>query len=164
MTPPPIPRPTARILLADHADRLLLFQGPDLGWFTPGGGLEDGEPVDLAAVRELREETGYQATVEELGPVIAIAAGHWRGSWDGLVRYSVESFYFLRVEPFEVDTSGLLDYERETTITHHWWTLPEIRTTNQHVVPWGLADLLSRLYAGEIPEEPVRLPWHHPDL
>jgi 8-oxo-dGTP pyrophosphatase MutT (NUDIX family) len=162
--PGTIPRPTARILLADHDDRLLLFQGPDATWFTPGGGVKDGEPLALAAVRELREETGYQATEQELGPVIAIASGHWRGSWDGLLRYSVESFYFLRVETFEIDNSGLEDYERDINLYHRWWPLPEIQATSDNLVPWGMAGLLPRLYAGEMPAEPVHLPWHHPDL
>jgi 8-oxo-dGTP pyrophosphatase MutT (NUDIX family) len=161
--PPPIPRPTARLLLADHDDRLLLFQGPD-SWYTPGGGVEDGESPALAAVRELREETGYKATVEQLGPIVAVAAGHWRADWDGLLRFSEESFYFIRVEAFEVDTSGFEDYEYDFILSHRWWTLPEIQTTSEKLVPWGLATLLPRLYAGEIPAEPVRLPWHHPEL
>jgi len=36
------------------------------GWTLPGGGLEDYETAEAAAVREIREETGYQATLDGL--------------------------------------------------------------------------------------------------
>lgn len=66
----------ARVLLLDGDGRMLLVRGHDPHqpersfWFTPGGGLEEGETYREAAVRELAEETGYVLSVEELvGPV-----------------------------------------------------------------------------------------------
>ena len=157
-------RPTARVLLADERDRLLLFQGSDGTWFTPGGGIDEGEAVDVAAARELLEETGHRVTVEQLGPVVATTAGHWRGGWNGKMYFSFESFFFLRVAGLTVDTSGFTDYERADITVHRWWTLPDLRATEDRVSPWALAALLERLYAGDVPAEPVRLPWHHPEF
>ncbi|WP_433362695.1 NUDIX hydrolase [Streptosporangium sp. CA-115845] len=160
----PIQRPSARVFLADHHDRLLLFQGADGTWFTPGGGIDPGEPVAVAAARELLEETGHRVTADLLGPMVATTAGHWRGAWNGRMYYSVESYFFLRVPGFTVDTSGFTDYERTDIGAHHWWSLPELRSTTANVVPWNLPPLLDRLFAGDLPAEPVTLPWHHPEF
>jgi 8-oxo-dGTP pyrophosphatase MutT (NUDIX family) len=50
-------RRSARVLLLDASDRLLLVQSGD-AWLVPGGGVEEGEGLAEAAARDLREETG----------------------------------------------------------------------------------------------------------
>ncbi|WP_214416805.1 NUDIX hydrolase [Sphaerisporangium fuscum] len=166
--PDAILRPSARILLIDDHDRILLYRGlgllktPDHAWFTPGGGVRPGEELTVAAARELLEETGYRAAPEAFGPVVAVSSGHWTSADDRLFR-SEDSWFFLRVPAFEVDDGGMEDLESSLIDAHRWWSLPELEATSEHVIPLGLAPLLERLLGGRIPEEPVVLPWHHPE-
>jgi mutator protein MutT len=72
MSAPTRPIIAVGVLLLD-GDRVLLVQRakpPAVGrWTVPGGKVELGETLEEAALRELREETGLQAT---LGPVVEI--------------------------------------------------------------------------------------------
>jgi 8-oxo-dGTP pyrophosphatase MutT (NUDIX family) len=162
MAETPVWRPTARLLVVDPDQRVLLFSSADAAgrtwWFTPGGGVHRGETVTAAAVRELSEETGFAATEAELGPVVATSAGQWRGDHDGTLFLGAHSFFFLRVPQPVVDTDGQEEFERTFITGHRWWTLDELRATTDDVVPRSLVDLLDRLVGGDVPASPIRLP------
>jgi 8-oxo-dGTP pyrophosphatase MutT (NUDIX family) len=58
-----------RIILMDEEERILLVkqrhEGKDI-WMVPGGGIEDGESSQDAAIREVLEETGLIVHIERL--------------------------------------------------------------------------------------------------
>ena len=63
------PRTGAYAVLVDGAGRILLALlnlEAVPAWTLPGGGVEPGETPEQAAVREVREETGYDVELERL--------------------------------------------------------------------------------------------------
>ncbi|QSB05804.1 NUDIX hydrolase [Natronoglycomyces albus] len=154
-------RPSARIILANRRDEILLFnenhpvKGPL--WFTVGGRLEPDETPMRAAVRELKEETGLVVAPDRLGQPIATSRGEWE--YRGRQLWSYDTFFFLRVDELEVDDSGMEDYEFEQIASHRWWPVGELETTTALIFPGEFAWLARRLVSGETWDEPVKLPW-----
>jgi 8-oxo-dGTP pyrophosphatase MutT (NUDIX family) len=144
-------RRAARVILADSADRILLFRGFDPAepreryWFTPGGGLEPGEPSAQGAVRELFEETGLRLNPADLGGPIHRDVTVF--SFNGMTYRQEQEFYLARVGTWEVDTAGFDVWERDTIDKHRWWSLAELSVTREVYYPGDLVELTRRALA-----------------
>lgn len=140
-------RRAGRVLLLDRHDAVLLFEGFDPGdaaaghwWLTPGGGAEDGESVEAAAVREVFEETGLRVDPDGIGPVVATRVAEFE--FDGRHYRQSEAFYAVRTERFEPANDGWEEVEHRSLLRSHWWTVAELETTSDTVYPRELAALV----------------------
>lgn len=150
--PPTVDRRAARVLLVDAADRVLLLRGTDPDdasrgswWFTPGGGLDEGETAAEAAVREVQEETGLRLA-DDLGPVV-----HERTTCFSLAGTSyrqAEVYFLARIDRHEVDTAGFTPLEVASVTGHRWWPRGELGSADLPVYPPDLAEVLERALAG----------------
>lgn len=161
MSSNPPERPTARVLLLDARDRILLLKGrlpsaPERpgAWFTVGGGVEAGETFVQAALREIQEETGIADAV--IGPVVWVREGVMKMPEPMLFR---ECYLVARCEGAEPTREGWNALERELIDDIRWWTLAELAMTAERVFPPGLAQRLPPILAGQLPAEPERIPW-----
>jgi 8-oxo-dGTP pyrophosphatase MutT (NUDIX family) len=141
------PREAARVLVFDGSDRLLLLRGHDPAmperswWFTPGGGLHEGETTREAAAREAAEETGFVLEPRELiGPV-------WERTavFDFMERPYVqhEEFFVARVgadSPRE--EAAWTAIERDTLEAIAWLSVEEIVGAEIEVFPTVLGHAL----------------------
>ncbi len=145
-------RITARVVLLDSEDRILLMKGrlpsdPTApgAWFTVGGGVEPGESLVEAALREIREETGFADA--RVGEVL------WRGEQihhdrkgrPVLVR---ETFLLARCAGGEPVRDGWQALEQEFVDDIRWWTPAGLAACEEPVYPTDLALRLTALLAG----------------
>ncbi|ODT11832.1 MAG: DNA mismatch repair protein MutT [Kaistia sp. SCN 65-12] len=140
-------RLSARFLILNEAGRVLLFRfvhkrGPLAGqdfWATPGGGVEEGETLEQAAVRELAEETGLRR--DDLGREVARREVVLRLP-DGEHAISDERYFVVRVADDILSWESWTDFEREVMVDHRWWSRDDLRRTEATVWPENLAEML----------------------
>ncbi|MBS0489866.1 MULTISPECIES: NUDIX hydrolase [unclassified Phenylobacterium] len=155
-------RPTARVLLFDEAGRILLLKGrlPNRpahtsSWFTVGGGVEPGETLVEAALREIAEETGFVEGVE-LGPIVWV-----RQSVSALVTGEIvlfkESYIIARCRGGEPTRDGWEPYERDLIDDIRWWSLDEIAATSDRIWPERFCELIGGVARGEHPDQPLEI-------
>lgn len=152
----PVVRVASRILVIDRSDRVLLVgarmvdldtpPAEVLWWYTPGGGVDPGESLRAAALRELAEEIGLIVAEADLeGPVWL---RRWQGQVMGLDMDCRETYFALRDVEHVVDVSGQTELERFEDQPVRWWSLDELAASSETFAPRDLAELLPAVLAG----------------
>ena len=156
----PFVRPTARVILLDPNDRVLLILATvtvsrghesESFWHMPGGLVEPGETYEQAASRECAEETGIRN--------ISVGGCVWRrrhvAQWHGRWYDWRERYFLARTDQDRTTARHMEGHEREEFREHRWWTVDEVRRSGEIFVPGRLADLLPPLLDGDLPGEPI---------
>jgi 8-oxo-dGTP pyrophosphatase MutT (NUDIX family) len=142
-------RRTARVILLDPRNRILLLKGrlpsdptaPGV-WFTVGGGVEGDETLEEAARREILEETGFG--VDRVGDVL------WRGEQTfpdrkGRPVLIKEAFMVARCAGGEPSREGWVALEREFIDDMRWWSLADLLALDEPIYPADLAPRLAKI-------------------
>jgi 8-oxo-dGTP pyrophosphatase MutT (NUDIX family) len=110
-------------------------------WFTIGGGVEAGETVVQAGLRELREEVGILLPSDGLGEPVATNTIEFE--WGGCPIIQHQTFFAVGVDTVEVTFANQEELELQTISAHGWWHPDELEATGQaaHVTIPGLLRL-----------------------
>lgn len=153
-----VERHTVRLLVLDSGGRILLMKCDDpsvpgrasLFWATLGGGINSGEDVRSAALREAREETGHAV---RLGPEV------WYGEHilevSGVPTRFRERFFVAFLDAASVSREGWTEAERRVIRGMRWWTSDELNVTDEIIFPAVMKELLPEITQGNIPRSPI---------
>jgi ADP-ribose pyrophosphatase YjhB (NUDIX family) len=136
-------RPASRLIVLSPENHVLLFNfchkddalSGNAYWATPGGGLEHNESYEQAALRELFEEAGLTRTTA--GP--QIASRNFKMMLPrGETVLAEERFFIINADKSDIDRSRWTSNEKKVIRDHHWWTIEELRHTNEIIFPLDL--------------------------
>ena len=91
----------------------------------PGGGVDLGETLEAALVREINEETGLNVTVQSMVGGESILFKHPAGGDHPYVQ-SISLFYTATYDSGVISTAGFNEYEREVAEQAEWFELDRI--------------------------------------
>jgi len=142
-------RRSSRLMIVSPQCRLLLFRYSDEHsnpfWATVGGELVGEESYLDAAIRELYEETGFEAQV---GPLLRERDAVYAVAQSKPARW-LEQYFLVSVGAERIPNRGnWTDEERSTIVESKWWSLSELSEPSLAVKP----DWIPKLLADVLPQ------------
>ncbi len=139
-----VKRNSVRVAVVDDEGCVLLLRAVlpyDEWWELPGGGIELGEALEEAALRELAEETGIRVNRldRDLGTVDT------EFLWEGRRYLQRESVFLVSVHgTVEIELPALPPAPAAQLVEWRWWSRADLAATNEQIHPPQLVDLLGR--------------------
>lgn len=164
-------RKSVRLLILNDKNETLLsrYEGLDIyepgfgrldsHWETIGGGIDEGETLLEAAMREAYEESGLTADDINVGPVI------WQGQneivFNGKHRTAHHTYmlaYMKReIAAEDIIPQGLTEEELGFMVGFKWWSTDELKITTENIIPPTLRVELPKIIKGDIPTSPLTI-------
>jgi 8-oxo-dGTP pyrophosphatase MutT (NUDIX family) len=158
---PVVERDVVRVIVMDIEDRILLFRireplYPEEGicWELPGGGIDPGETIIGAALRELSEETGVRADPRDVKTLNWRRRVTFRHARERRLQNEVVAIVRLNARSPEVDEGKQLADEKDIYLGYRWWSLLDVEASTERFYPGTLPRYLRRALEGEKIEEP----------
>ena len=150
-------RKSSRALLLNKRNQLFLFRytfdffaEKESIWITPGGGLDDGESFEDALKRELFEELGIR--LSELAPYVFYRTPLYELKNGEAVR-SEERFYLVNCDDETFSYDGWSESETKRMTVGKWWSIEEIKKSEEKFFSEDIIGILERLSKGDVPRK-----------
>ena len=117
-------------------------QGKNGEYKIPGGGMDEGESIVEALMREVQEETGLviiPETITEVGEIIELR----RDIFEGRLKYIAHSMHYTCEVKDEIVETALTESEKERGFQLAWADIDTIIATNERLMTekWQFRDV-----------------------
>ncbi|MBF2715455.1 NUDIX domain-containing protein [Agrobacterium vitis] len=151
-----------RVILLSPLERLLLirYRNTDRSgvdnpcWTTTGGGIEPGETIIEAALREITEETGLVDV--RFGPVVWYGEDSRRsGDWGITFK---EHFIVAHSTSESLSNVQWTRHEHNQILEMRWWSIQEIENSSDVIYPIDLHRFMKPIFDGDYPIKLFEIP------